>query len=104
MDLLQAYSWPGNVRELRNVIEQAVILTTSGQLNLDMPTTAANTPSPTLREAEYQHILSVLQKTNWRIKGQQGAAQLLGMNSSTLYTAMRRLGIPTKREKGGIQT
>ena len=30
MDLLQGYSWPGNIRELRNVIEQAMILTSGG--------------------------------------------------------------------------
>ena len=103
MDLLQNYSWPGNIRELRNVIEQAVIVSNGGQLYLDMPTSAGDIPSPTLKEAERQHIVSVLSKTDWRIKGPAGAARLLGMNSSTLYSAMRRLGIPNRNGKPSIE-
>ncbi len=102
MDLLQNYSWPGNIRELRNVIEQAVIVSNGGQLYLDMPTSAGDIPSPTLKEAERQHIVSVLSKTDGRIKGPAGAARLLGMNSSTLYSAMRRLGIPNRNGKPNI--
>ena len=102
MDELQRYSWPGNIRELRNIIERAVIVTPGEKLNLQMPKPAGVASMRTLREAEYQHILSALEKTAWRIKGPSGAATLLGMNSSTLYTAMRRLKIPTRREKGGI--
>ena len=104
MQLLRAYSWPGNIRELRNVIEQAVILSRGGQLNLQMPETLGASPSPTLQQAQYYHILGVLQKTGWRIKGPLGAAQLLGMKPSTLYTTMQRLGIPTKHEKDGMPT
>ena len=102
MEELQRYSWPGNIRELRNIIEHAVIVTTGEKLNLQMPKPVSVASMRTLREAEYQHILSALEKTGWRIKGPSGAATLLGMNSSTLYTAMRRLQIPTRREKGGI--
>ncbi len=103
MDLLKNYSWPGNIRELRNVIEQAVIVSNGGQLYLDMPTGAGNITSPTLKEAERQHIVSVLSKTDWRIKGPAGAARLLGMNSSTLYSAMRRLGIPNRNGKSNVE-
>ena len=104
MELLRAYSWPGNIRELRNVIEQAVILNRGGRLNLEMPETLGATPSPTLKEAQHQLILAVLQKTGWRIKGPLGAAQLLGMKSSSLYKTMRRLGIPTRHEKDTMAT
>jgi len=104
IQLLRAYSWPGNIRELRNVIEQAVILSRGGQLNLQMPEILGASPSPTLKQAQYHHILGVLQKTGWRIKGPLGAAQLLGMKPSTLYTTMQRLGIPTKHEKDGMPT
>jgi formate hydrogenlyase transcriptional activator len=104
MQLLQAYSWPGNIRELRNVIEQAVILSRGGRLDLQMPETLDVSPSPTLKHAQYHHILGVLQKTGWRIKGPRGAAQLLGMKPSTLYTTMERLGIPTRQEKDGMPT
>ena len=102
MQLLQTYSWPGNVRQLRNVIEQAVILSDSGQLTLQMPEGLDAIASVTMKEAEYQHIVSALEKTDWHIKGVRGAASQLGMNPSTLYSAMRRLNIPTNREKDDI--
>jgi formate hydrogenlyase transcriptional activator len=104
LEQLQEYPWPGNIRELRNVLEHAVIVTAGDTLNLQVPKTANGTNLRTLKEAEYQHILSTLEKTGWRIKGPQGAAILLGMKSSTLYTAMRRLNIPTRHEKDGIQS
>ncbi len=102
MQLLQSYSWPGNIRQLRNVIEQAVILSDSGDLTLQMPEALDAIASVTLKEAEYQHIVSALEKTDWQIKGLDGAARQLGMNPSTLYSAMRRLNIPTNREKDDI--
>jgi transcriptional regulator with GAF, ATPase, and Fis domain len=55
-----------------------------------------------LKGTEHRHILTVLERTGWRIKGTGGAAELLGMKPSTLYTAMQRLGIPNKHEKDGI--
>ena len=102
MQLLQTYSWPGNIRQLRNVIEQAVILSDSGHLGLQMPEALDAIASVTLKEAEYQHIVFALEKTDWQIKGLNGAARQLGMNPSTLYSAMRRLNIPTHREKDDI--
>ncbi|MRR08161.1 MAG: AAA family ATPase, partial [Deltaproteobacteria bacterium] len=50
----------------------------------------------TLEEAESSHIKSVLKLTGWRIKGEGGAAQLLGMNPSTLYSRMLKLGITSR--------
>ena len=102
MDELKIYPWPGNIRELRNVIERAVIVTTGEKLNLELPKSLIAPRSRTLREAEYQHILAILEKTGWRIKGPNGAATILGVKPSTLYTAMRRLHIPTGHEKDGI--
>lgn len=103
MQELQAYPWPGNIRELRNVVEQAVILSDGKNLRLQVPqgagTTSNSNGSATLEEMEYRHIVSVLEKTGWRIKGPLGAARLLGLNPSTLFSRMRRLGIPTKSEK-----
>ena len=104
MQLLQAYSWPGNIRQLRNVIEQAVILSDGGQLNLQIPEALDVIASATLKEAEYQHILSALEKTHWRIKGPNGAARQLAMNPSTLYSTMRRLNIPTNPEKDDMSS
>ena len=101
MDELSRYPWPGNIRELRNVIERAVIVTTGEKLNLQLPRTLNVVSNRTLKEAECQHIVSALDKTGWRVKGPEGAAAILGMKPSTLYTTMRRLHIPTRHEKGG---
>ncbi len=103
---LQRYQWPGNVRELRNVIERAFILTEGDVLNVRIPDRhPEKAPAPTtLQEADTNHILSALEACHWRIKGPHGAARLLGLKPSTLYTKMSKLGIPTRRAKDGKQT
>jgi chemotaxis protein methyltransferase CheR len=101
MDELKAYPWPGNVRELENVIERAVIVTPGNMLQLAAPLEAAastagrnpDAPIKTLAEMEKEHILSTLTKTYWNISGKGGAAELLGLNSSTLRGRMRKHGI-----------
>jgi len=106
MEALQRYHWPGNVRELRNVIEHAVIVSTSDMLKVKLPQDPRGVTSRilTLKDAERQHITKVLERTNWRIKGPHGAAELLGLKPSTLYTRMNKLGIPTGRNKDAIPT
>ena len=99
MDELRCYPWPGNIRELRNVIERAVIVTSGEKLNLQLPKSLIAPTIRTLRQAEYQHILSILEKTGWRIKGPNGAASILGVKPSTLYAVMHRLHIPTGHER-----
>ena len=106
MEALQRYHWPGNVRELRNVIEHAVIVSTSDMLKVKLPQDPRGVTSRilTLKDAERQHITKVLERTNWRIKGPHGAAELLGLKPSTLYTKMNKLAIPTSRNKDAIPT
>ena len=104
MDELRCYPWPGNIRELRNVIERAVIVTSGEKLNLQLPKSLIAPTSRTLRQAEYQHILSILEKTGWRIKGPNGAANILGVKPSTLYAVMHRLHIPTGHERDAISS
>jgi PAS domain S-box-containing protein len=108
---LCSYAWPGNVRELRNVIERAVITVRDGQLQLDLPEPAAAAPGPAvhdggaapvhtaeeLRAIERANILRALERTDWRVAGPSGAAQLLGMNPSTLASRMKALGISRSR-------
>jgi len=98
---LQQYSWPGNIRELRNVIEYAMIVCKDDTLHIFLPETDQKEPSHlrTLRETECEHISSVLKTTNWRVKGEGGAAQILGLNPATLFSRMDRLGIPRRNEK-----
>ena len=106
IEALQRYSWPGNVRELRNVIERAVIVSSGDTLNVELPQLSKGKSSRivTLEEAERRHIMEVLENTRWRIKGPRGAAELLGLKPSSLYSTMSRLGIPTKNQKDEIST
>jgi formate hydrogenlyase transcriptional activator len=101
MEVLQRHPWPGNVRELRNVIEHSTIITADETLRVPMLEQANPEAMPfhTLADSEREHIMKALEKTNWRIKGPDGAATLLGLNPSTLYGRMRKLGIPSHSRK-----
>ena len=95
MDALLSYHWPGNVRELRNVIERAMILTRDNMLQVELPKTEIlkNNKTMSLQETERAHILQVLKLTGWRVRGRNGAAEVLGLNPSTLESRMSKLGI-----------
>ena len=95
---LQGYHWPGNIRELENVIERSVILSSGKVLELGdwipkAATQAVKTDFDTLEEFERKYIISVLQKTSWRVSGEKGAAKILGMKPTTLESRMKRLQI-----------
>jgi len=94
LQALQRYPWPGDVRELRNVVERAMILNNGPTLRISLPEMtdcAANVGS--LQDAERQHILAALERTEWRVSGSKGAARILQINPKTLESRMRRLGI-----------
>jgi len=95
MDALQRYSWPGNVRELRNILERAMILTSGPTLHVELPAPAdlQTSTGMTLEAVERRHITAVLDEVRWRIRGEGGAAQRLGLKPSTLEFRMRKLGI-----------
>ncbi|HSE33419.1 MAG TPA: sigma-54-dependent Fis family transcriptional regulator [Pyrinomonadaceae bacterium] len=97
LERLQAHSWPGNVRELANAIERAVIHAKGSILQLiDRFEVAANEQpfsAKTLAEVERDYIIDTLEHTGWRIEGPNGAANILGLNPSTLRTRMLKLGI-----------
>jgi transcriptional regulator with GAF, ATPase, and Fis domain len=95
MEALQRHPWPGNVRELRNVIEHGAILTTGDTLRVPLldDVVPVGAPTPTLADSERELILRALEGTRWRIKGPKGAAAALGLNPSTLYSRMKKLGI-----------
>jgi PAS domain S-box-containing protein len=102
MDTMLRYPWPGNIRELRNVIERAVIICPGDTLQLEIPDLAPGdlgAPS-TLAETEAEYIRAMLRRTGGRVKGAGGAAALLGMKPSTLYSRMKKLGIPTRTSDG----
>jgi transcriptional regulator with GAF, ATPase, and Fis domain len=95
MEALQSYSWPGNVRELRNVIEHAMIVSSDKILVIQAPKLASSETSDArnLEDMERRHIVRVLEKKGWRVGGKGGAAEVLGLKRSTLYSKMKKLGI-----------
>jgi transcriptional regulator with GAF, ATPase, and Fis domain len=105
---LRSYAWPGNVRELRNVIERAIITSTSGRLDLERALPAAGPPplraapaapgdeiltEQRLRRLERDNTVAALERAGWRVGGDDGAARLLGVSPSTLKSRMKALGI-----------
>ncbi|MGD2038499.1 MAG: helix-turn-helix domain-containing protein, partial [Desulfobacterales bacterium] len=97
MNTLQDYQWPGNVRELENVLERAIINSSGPKLRLvdelKKPHKDLTTAQKTLEEVERDHIVRVLEHTNWKVSGKNGAAEILGLNRSTLRARIRKLGI-----------
>jgi transcriptional regulator with GAF, ATPase, and Fis domain len=97
--------WPGNIRQLENVIERAVILARDGQLRFE-PAPAAATPRPpsasgllpslsraAMENHQRETIVAALERTGGRVSGPRGAAELLGMKASTLFSRMSVLGL-----------
>ena len=95
---MTAYAWPGNVRELMNVVERAMILAKGSVLHVELGGPAGSTDPATtnLTEIESNHMLKVLEMTGWRIRGKNGAAELLGLKPTTLHSRMKKLGIERK--------
>jgi len=114
---LQAYNWPGNVRELQNIIERAVITSRDGHLNLDRalpesvnaaaaalgpvvadkPTAQHVRTAKEFEELESSNIIAALKAAEWKVAGEKGAAQLLGVKPTTLSSRMKALNIERKR-------
>ena len=97
MNALQNYHWPGNIRELENVLERAVINSSGPKLHLvdelKKPNKEFSEPNRTLEDVERQYILRVLEQTDWKVSGKNSAAEILGLDRSTLRARMRKLGI-----------
>jgi transcriptional regulator with GAF, ATPase, and Fis domain len=109
---LQQYEWPGNIRELKNVMERAVILSRGVRLRLDIaladlfpqPASSPETDDVILTERECRareraNLIRALERANGRIYGQQGAAELLGINPTTLSSRLRALKITPARPR-----
>jgi DNA-binding NtrC family response regulator len=99
---LQAYDWPGNVRELENALERAAVLSPDGEISHDtLPARVTARapqplvgdqlpPNPTLEIIERAYILWVLQSEGGN---KTRAAEMLGIDPSTLYRKLVRYGI-----------
>ena len=119
---LQSYDWPGNVRELQNVIERAVITSRCEALRIELPgedqfvpfqsaqpsspfgtNDGSNRGAPTnsgeivpdeeMKRRESGNILAALEHANWKIHGKDGAAELLGVKSTTLASRIKKMGL-----------
>jgi len=109
---LQGYHWPGNVRELQNILERAVILSESNRLFFDIPgkntkeregvSKAVDThmlktedilTEEQIRAMEQLNTRRALEKCNWQIYGQRGAAIMIGIKPTTLIARMKKMGL-----------
>jgi DNA-binding NtrC family response regulator len=98
---LLAYHWPGNIRELENLIERSVVLSRNNVIEeIPLPTSHPGDSfqndasyTRTIEENEREHIVSVLNKCNGKIRGLGGAAEILGVPPTTLASKMHKLGI-----------
>lgn len=100
---LQAYEWPGNIRELQNIIERAVVISPGKELKLGnwfLKSIESNKTKhlKTLERVQSDHIIHVLENVNGKIEGKNGAAEILGLNPSTLRSRMQKLGIKIDRK------
>jgi transcriptional regulator with GAF, ATPase, and Fis domain len=97
MDTLRQYHWPGNVRELKNVLERAVINSSGPKLRLvdelKKPHKDVAKPEQTLENVERDYIKRVLEQVQWKVSGKNSAAEILGLERSTLRARMRKLNI-----------
>jgi formate hydrogenlyase transcriptional activator len=95
MEAFKSYYWPGNVRELRNVIERFLITSTNTVFRADLSAaeTAVGAHAQTFEEVERNHILHIMGIVGWRVRGERGAAQILGLKPTTLESRMQKLEI-----------
>jgi DNA-binding NtrC family response regulator len=103
-----AYHWPGNIRELENVMERSVLLTPGPIVtSLQLPRNTSKGQSrestdyvKTMTENERDHILAALEKCDWKVYGIGGAAELLDIKPSTLYSRMKKIGLEKRISPG----
>ncbi|GAA4318093.1 hypothetical protein GCM10023149_16030 [Mucilaginibacter gynuensis] len=105
---LKNYHWPGNIRELEHLIERQVLIQASGIIeHIALPQTQSTVTDQvthsessselkSMDEMEAEYIVRVLKACQGRVGGPGGAAEILGMPTSTLHSRIKKLGI--KRE------
>jgi DNA-binding NtrC family response regulator len=111
---LEMYDWPGNIRELRNVVERAMLMSTSDEVDFRaveaaLPSAKAATASADaqsgtgplaarVEEFERQAVLAELKRHQFHITN---TARALGLERSHLYKKCQQLGIDLRAVKGG---
>jgi len=112
---LQEYDWPGNIREMQNVLERAMIRSRSGKVHLDLngsiepaippakkPESNWDQAVKVLPEGEVKKLirnntLAALSSTDWKVYGPGGAAELLGIQPTTLMSRLKKMGLEKPR-------
>ncbi|MBS1522493.1 MAG: sigma 54-interacting transcriptional regulator [Bacteroidetes bacterium] len=100
---MMLYDWPGNIRELEHLIERSILLNEGETLRYIHLPVSANQQQPcpektefiirTIDDNERNHIMQTLDYCKGRVGGYMGAAELLGVPASTLFSKMKKLGI-----------
>ncbi len=101
MDRMMKYDWPGNVRELQNVIDRGAIISAGGKLQVDLGQTSTDghdADGSVMTEAELaalmrDNVVSALRMTQGKVSGEAGAARLLGLQPTTLYSRLKKMRI-----------
>lgn len=109
--ILQSYWYPGNVRELQNIVERAIILSQCSKLSFKLPEIFDQMlPKETvqtiqrneiltyqdLKNLERENIIQALKQTNYKVYGNNGAAEILGSKPTTLLSRIKALQIPMR--------
>jgi len=128
LQTLKNYDWPGNVRELQNAIERGIIISRDRKLNFDfLPKAQASGLDDTMWDTEHalinlsnkgaglriikekqwaamqrQNILGALRKSQWKIQGEGGAAELLGLKATTLRSRIKAFNISKENTRSAI--
>ncbi len=100
---MSIYNWPGNIRELEHLLERSILLSEGDMLKVVHLPVQKNTVASqcekhqfqvrTIDDNEREHILETLKYCSGRVGGYSGAAELLGVPPSTLFSKMKKLGI-----------
>jgi len=99
------YTWPGNVRELLNILERSVLTSPDSVLVLPETLHGSDDPVPvdhsgpllTLEQHEREYVAQILRVTKGQVAGPGGAAEILGVNPSTLRSRLKKLGLSARR-------
>ncbi|TIH18144.1 AAA family ATPase [Marinifilum sp. JC120] len=107
IDSLMNYDWPGNVRELENAIERAIITKRGILLNFELDNQPEQCPIVEEADLNFETVVaelltSALKRSEGRIEGKGGAAELLGLNPRTLQSKLKKLNIPCGRKALGL--
>lgn len=96
------YNWPGNIRELEHIVQRTILLNSDSNIKeFPLPTTTKTTEEgknqeflvQTIHENERDYITYILKRCKGKISGKGGAAEILNIPASTLYSKMKKLGV-----------